>query len=410
MLGPHPTFRFGDVFPPRAQSLSSLHGPQRLHLTYNARAAFYQLLLSLANEGRRKILLPAFHCTALVEPVARSGYSAEFYRIRRDFSVDVDDIRQKATSDVAALVVIHYFGFPTEMTSVMEIAGERGIYVVEDCAHSFLSRQNGKYVGHCADFALFSYHKFAPSLAGGALAINRKDFVAPAHRTAVPFRERLVIIKRLLEQAITNRTDGAVRKLFSRLESARVALKRSTGTATSPSDFVDDPYFFREDLALASMPWVCRRIIESCNWQEIASTRQKNYRLLSTLIRDSRLLMRVFPVLPDEVCPWAFPILLNYRLVHEQKLRALGVPLFTFGELLHPLLAKAPQILRQEAEFLSDRLLMLPIHPQLTEQELSSMANTLNGFVAEREANEMLSDAGCCIRSSAALVREGEVE
>ncbi len=385
MRSPHCTLRFQDVFPPRPHSLRAWHAPDRLHLTYNARGAFYQLLRSLPKEAGGTVLLPAFHCTALAEPAVRAGYLIEFYRVRPDFSVDVDDLRRKMSSSVAALVAIHYFGFPADLEPFLELGRRHGSYVVEDCAHSFLTRVNGTCVGHCGDFALFSYYKFAPGLAGGGLGINRRDFTAPLSAVTVPLRERLVITKRLFEQALANSPIHPVSRLLLRWERRRVAGRRSVPAADSPSNFVDGPYLFREDLALAAMPWLCQFVLESCSWEEIASARQRNYRLLSEAIHDCAGLRRVFPALPSGVCPWAFPVLLEDRHLHEQKLRSLDVPLFTFGEVLHPLLGASRDQAREDAEDLSRRLLLLPVHAQIDADHICSFADTVNRYARELE-------------------------
>jgi len=388
MPTPHPTLRFSDLRSTKRQRLAALHAPQRLHLTHNARGAFYQLLRSLPVSERRTVVLPAFHCTALVEPAARAGYDVSFYRVRPDFSVDFDDVRARMSPKVAVLLAIHYFGFPVDMAPFRELAKQHGSFVVEDCAHSFLSRVEGGYVGHGGDFALFSYYKFAPSLAGGGLGINLSEYAGSFTKHSLPLRERLVIGKRLLEWMFENSPRNPVSRAFLALERRRVSAKQAAPADTAPSRFVDDPYLFREDLALASMPGICRRVLESCHWEIMKQARQRNYRRLAKLLRSSRMLRPVFPELPENVCPWAFPVLLEDRLAHEHRLRAQGVPLFTFGEVLHPLLAGSHDAAREDAEYLSRRLLLLPVHPQLSESDIHQIAERTNRFVSELEVSE----------------------
>jgi dTDP-4-amino-4,6-dideoxygalactose transaminase len=129
------------------------------------------------------------------------------------------------------------------------------------------------------------------------------------------------------------------------------------------------------------MPTLCQSILESCDWKKIAQSRQRNYRLLSELIPDGPVLRRVMPHLPDTVIPWAFAVFLENRVLHEQALRQLGVPLFTFGEALHPLLDQSDATARKDARHLSERLLMLPIHHNLREEDIVQYAVTINEFV-----------------------------
>jgi perosamine synthetase len=412
MLPPHPTLRLRDVLPRQAHSLRKTNLPHALHLTYNARGALYQLLRSLPAQRGRTVLLPAFHCTAMVEPVVRAGFAVKFYRVRPDFSADIEDISRKMSSDAAALVVIHYFGFPTEMQPFLDIASRYDCYVVEDCAHSFLSRQGGNYVGHRGDFALYSYYKFAPSLSGGGLGINLGSFGTDFSSGALPLRERMVLAKRLFEGIVENAKDHPVSRILLALERKRVQRKQSEEKDTIQTQaprFVDDPYLFREDLALAGMPRLCRWVLESCNWEEIMSLRQRNYRLFSRLLGDTSILRRVCPELPDNVCPWAFPVFLEDRPLHEQKLRGMNVPLFTFGEILHPLLESFEDDSRRDAEYISRRLMLLPVHPQIGEEDVHAFADVLNRFATELENKSGVSIPGEGLRDQGVEeVREGQ--
>src|SRR5262249_33441033 len=111
----HPTFHF-DKIGPRvglAERVPRLEG--RLFLTYNARGALFQLLRAFPDGRQKPILLPAFHCDTVVEPVLRAGYEVIFYRVRRDLSMDYEDIASKMSRGVAAIVVINYCGFPVDL-------------------------------------------------------------------------------------------------------------------------------------------------------------------------------------------------------------------------------------------------------------------------------------------------------
>ena len=381
---PHPTLRRADLFPRRANDPRALCGNDSLHLTYNARGAFYQLLRALPENAGNTVLLPAFHCTALVEPVAHSRFRAIFYRIKPDLSIDLDDLRSKLTPNVALIVVIHFFGFPADLSPVLALAKETGCYVLEDCAHSFLTLTNGHAIGERGDFSIYSYYKTVPSLFGGALRINGNKLGFTPSNKRVPAKESAVITKRLLEQLLENSGDGFLKRGLQSLEKFRVTRKRGKkDSSPSPaSDFVDDPYLFREDLAVAKIPAFCERIVNSSDWQAIVATRRRNYELLNAALQENPLLQKLVPTLPKGICPWAYPVLLRDRARFEHQLRDRGVPLFTFGEILHPLLQSCDTDTRRDAQDLSQRLLALPIHQNLSAEDVARYAQVINGFFA----------------------------
>ncbi len=376
----HPSLRFADVHLRRSRNLRGFYTPGKLRLTYNARAAFYQLLCSLRDSERRLVLLPAFHCTALVEPVPRAGFNVSFYRILPDFRPDFEDVRHRLSRDVAAIVIIHYFGFVTELEPFLQLRDEFGCRIVEDCAHSFLSRSGGSCVGHAGDFSLFSFYKFAPSLAGGGLGINLAQFCEMPEPATVSWREQLTLAKRLFEQILENSPSNPASKLLLKAERWRVNRRHSRPSAVSHSALLDDPYLFREDLANSGMPSLCRHLVESNDWDENLASRRRNYTLFSEEIQDTPLLTRVFPELRPGVCPWAFPILVANRGLHDKQLRALGIPLYSFGEILHPLLAGQNDQARKDAEHISEQLLLLPVHAQLDSTKVKEMARRIKSY------------------------------
>lgn len=387
MPSPHPTLCLADVFPPTKNDLGARFAKDDLFLTYNARGAFYQLLQAIPESKGGVVLLPALHCTSLVEPVARSPFKAAFYRIKPDLTIDMDDLRSKANPDVVLIVVVHYFGFPTDLRQILELGQHLGVEVLEDCAHSFLTLDGGQPIGYRGDYSIFSYYKTVPSLFGGGLRVNRRKLDLAAPRRKIALRESAVITKRLLEHVIRNSREGLLKRTLLYLEGLRVTRKRGRNNANVPSapGFVDDPYLFREDLALSRIPALCQWILKYSNWHLIADVRRRNYELLTRVLKDNSLLQKPLPHLPLGVCPWAYPVLLRGRTSFEHQLRERGVPLFTFGELLHPLLDHADERTRRDAHELSHQLLMLPIHQNLSSDEVTRYAETINQFLASAE-------------------------
>lgn len=68
--------------------------------------------------------------------------------------------------------VIHEFGYPYK--KLVELK-KYGLPVIEDCALSFMSKDNGGNLGHIGDFVIYSLPKFFPMQVGGVLVSNRSD-------------------------------------------------------------------------------------------------------------------------------------------------------------------------------------------------------------------------------------------
>jgi hypothetical protein len=78
------------------------------------------------------------------------------------------------TQHTRAILVIHEFGYPhPRLHELRALADERGIPLIEDCAHSLDSRFGEAPLGSLGQFAIFSLPKVLPVASGGVLVSER---------------------------------------------------------------------------------------------------------------------------------------------------------------------------------------------------------------------------------------------
>ena len=68
------------------------------------------------------------------------------------------------------MLAAHYFGLPQPMAAMRAFCDERGISLIEDCAHAFFGVSDDRPVGSWGDVAIASLTKFFPVPEGGLLA------------------------------------------------------------------------------------------------------------------------------------------------------------------------------------------------------------------------------------------------
>jgi len=381
IVNAHPTLRWGDLGPGQPE-WSTLAAPgSQFHYTYNARAALYQLLLAMPRSRGDTLLLPAFHCTTVVEPALRAGWKVRFYRVEPDLSLDLEDLECQLSDQIAAILVIHFLGFPAPLEEVRRMSDRFGCYLIEDWAHSFLRGPNPHLPGDQGDFALFSFYKHAPSFAGGGLRVNKQVTWSLPTQKNVSAAQTARIFKRLFEQAIENSQGGPLKSTFQKFEQWRVGRKpRQMGDTEKPQAPSFESYDFSEPLARAGIPWFCRRVLRASRWAPIFEARRRNYEYLAQNLEENLLFRKMRPILPEDVCPWAFPVWMAKRSEQDVQLRARGVPLFTFGETLHPELENATQHARNDALELSQKLLLLSVHQNLQLTDMERTVQTVNQF------------------------------
>jgi len=100
-------------------------------------------------------------------------------------SISSADIEKRITRRTKLIVCVHMWGIPNEMDSIMEVARQHGIPVMEDCGQSHGAKYKGQLVGTFGEIAAFS---FAPrkhiSTGQGGMVIFRNAEHAKKARSA----------------------------------------------------------------------------------------------------------------------------------------------------------------------------------------------------------------------------------
>jgi perosamine synthetase len=133
------------------------------------------------------------------------------------------------------------------------------------------------------------------------------------------------------------------------------------------------------------MPLLDRMVLMFADLQQVVATRRRNYSAFLRTLARTRNIWPLRESLRDDTCPWGFPVVLQDRAERDYVIRSKGVPVFTFGEVLHPLLFEQQgneKLMIDSARFLSESLLCLAIHQQLNEQQILGYASVINEYVA----------------------------
>ena len=62
------------------------------------------------------------------------------------------------TPRTKAFVVVHYAGYPCDMDSIMALADQYHIHVIEDCAHAIEAKYKGRHCGTFGEVGCFSFY------------------------------------------------------------------------------------------------------------------------------------------------------------------------------------------------------------------------------------------------------------
>ena len=152
-------------------------------LTHSCTAALEMAALLLDIRPGDEIIVPSFTFVSTVNAFVLRGAQPVFIDIRPDtLNLDENQIERLITPRTKAIIPVHYAGVGCEMNSILDISKHYNIAVVEDNAHGFLGKYNGKHLGTMGCLAAQSFHgtKNFTCGEGGALLVNDPQYIERA--------------------------------------------------------------------------------------------------------------------------------------------------------------------------------------------------------------------------------------
>lgn len=140
--------------------------------------ALYALLRAMGVKQGDEVIAPIFTCPAVPWPIVRTGAKPIYVDIDpHTYNLHPDKVKAKITKDTKVIIAQHTFGIPAEMDSILEIARNNNLRVIEDCCHAFGSKYKGQEVGTFGDAAIYSFGWYKPIVlgTGGAAIVNKPD-------------------------------------------------------------------------------------------------------------------------------------------------------------------------------------------------------------------------------------------
>lgn len=131
-----------------------------------------------------EVIMPSYTFVSTANAFVLRGAKIVFADSREDHpGVDEAQLQSLVSPHTKAIVVVHYAGVACDMDTVMDLAEEHGLFVIEDAAHAIDSYYTGRdgvrrSLGTIGHLAAFSFHETKNIISGegGMLAINDPQF------------------------------------------------------------------------------------------------------------------------------------------------------------------------------------------------------------------------------------------
>lgn len=138
--------------------------------------ALYLALRALGIGSGDEVITTPFTFVATAEVISAVGATPVFVDIDlATFNLNLDQVEAAITGHTRAVIPVHLFGLPVNMTRLMAIAQTHNLLIVEDCAQSTGAEWEGQKVGSIGHIGCFSFYPTKNLGAcgdGGAITTN----------------------------------------------------------------------------------------------------------------------------------------------------------------------------------------------------------------------------------------------
>ncbi len=123
-----------------------------------------------------EVITTPFTFVATCEVISAVGAKPVFVDIDpATYNLDLEQVAAAIAPNTKAIIPVHLFGQPVEMTALMELAKANNLLVIEDCAQStgaMWNQQKVGSIGHIGCFSFYPTKNLGGCGDGGAITVN----------------------------------------------------------------------------------------------------------------------------------------------------------------------------------------------------------------------------------------------
>jgi dTDP-4-amino-4,6-dideoxygalactose transaminase len=302
-----------------------------------------------------EVIVPSLTFVATANAVLYCGAKPVFADITSldDLNISPEDISPKITNRTKAITVVHYGGYPCNMSTIMKIARENGLKVIEDAAHAPGAEYRSRKLGTIGDIGCFSFFANKNMVTGeGGMLVTNDDSLS----------ERIRII----------RSHGMTTLTWERYQ----------GHAHS-YDVVDTGYNYRLNEIASALGLVQLKKLEQNNKKRKGITEEYRKQL-----KDISWVTIPFQITEGEPSHHILPILLSEDISREkfmENLKEKGIqtsihypPIHLFSNYCRMFGFKDGML--PKTEFVGKHEVTLPLHPLMTEEDVEYIVDCIKCF------------------------------
>lgn len=157
--------------------------------TSSGTSALHVALLSLGIKPEDKVITTPFSFIATSNAILYAQAVPVFCDINlQDYNISPKELQDtiKKHPDAKAIIIVHLYGYPAPMAELMAISNEYKLPVIEDCAQAHGASINGKKVGTFGHCGVFSFYPTKNMTCGeGGMVVTSDKEIADTARSLI---------------------------------------------------------------------------------------------------------------------------------------------------------------------------------------------------------------------------------
>jgi len=135
---------------------------------------------------RNEVVTSPFSFVATTEAISQAGGRPVFADIDPEtFNLDPDGLEGAVTERTRAILPVHLYGHPADMSPILDLAERRGLAVIEDACQAHGALHRGRRAGAIGDAGCFSFYptkNLGACGEGGMVTTSRPEIAAAVRR------------------------------------------------------------------------------------------------------------------------------------------------------------------------------------------------------------------------------------
>lgn len=159
--------------------------PDHENFVYDSgRTSLYQLLKAYTQTNpslqNKEVIVAGHTCLVVINSILKANLKPVYADFKpNSYQIDPQKLKNTITAETKFIILQHTFGQIEDIEAIKNLADKHNIILIEDLAHSFLSKYQGQLLGNFSDSAFLSFgsNKILSCLRGGA-AITKNQTIA----------------------------------------------------------------------------------------------------------------------------------------------------------------------------------------------------------------------------------------